>query len=310
MSPVTCPICNARDSRWHSNRGDRRKQIPGTWNYWACHNCELVFLHPLPSVRDLIGYYSTYYLGVAPLRPSKPSWGTRFPRLRNLFHAASGDVDPRDFVQFEPGSRILDYGSGLGTYMHFFKAKGAKISGVELSQTMVEQSRVQGLDVNLVDSFDKIPYSDGEFDVIFLMQVLEHLHNPHVIMEELSRVLARDGKIYIAVPNGRSIWAKVFGRHWLSGWFTPFHLFLYSSKSLGLLAAGHGLRVNRIWTRTPASWFSLNLAAKAHSTRNDIESYRGGMSARFLALITMIPLRVLELFTSENDCLVAELIKP
>jgi len=62
--------------------------------------------------------------------------------------------------------------------MHFFQAHGATISGVELSAPMVEQSRKSDLDVNLVANFDKLPYPDGEFDVIYLMQVLEHLHNP------------------------------------------------------------------------------------------------------------------------------------
>ena len=260
-------------------------------------------------MKDLIEYYANYYPANDSPQQSSPGLGTRHSKLRRIFHALSGDVDPRDFIRFQQGERILDYGSGSGTYMHFFQAHGATISGVELSAPMVEQSRKSDLDVNLVANFDKLPYPDGEFDVIYLMQVLEHLHNPQVIMSELSRTLAKTGKIYIAVPNGRSVWARVFGSNWLSGWFAPFHLFLYSVKSLSVLANLHDLRIKKAWSRTPNSWFLLNLSARVHKTRGVVEVQRTGIASRFLRPFAMLPLRAIDLITRESDCLVVELVK-
>ena len=310
MSPiVACPICSASAVSWFASQTDRRKGLSGRWDYWVCSICEVIFLHPTPSVKDLIEYYAKYYPANDSSDQSAPGLGTRHSLLRQIFHALSGDVDPRDFIRFKRGSRILDYGSGGGAYMHFFQARGATISGIELSPLMVEQCRKSNLDVNLVANFDKLPYPDGEFDVIYLMQVLEHLHNPQVIMSELSRTLAKTGKIYIAVPNGRSVWARVFGSNWLSGWFAPFHLFLYSVKSLSVLANMHGLRITQTWSRTPESWFLLNLSARVHNTRGQIEVDRTGLGSHLVRFLAMLPLRAIDLITRENDCLVVELVK-
>lgn len=255
-------------------------------------------------------YYSAYYIeNIATGTPIFQSSSTRYPKLRKIFHWFSGDVDPRDFIHVAPGTRMLDYGSGGGAYLSYFKSVGANISGAEISESMVSRCQSALLDVRHVTDSNKIPFPDREFEVVYLMQVLEHLRDPHEIMRELHRILADDGYIYLAVPNAASVWRKVFGNNWVSGWFSPFHLFVYELQSLKTLVQAHGFAIKQAYSRTPESWFRLNLSAM-FGVRHGAMEYRGTRLGRWLIRITAILfLRVLELFVKEKDCLVVKLLK-
>ena len=65
----------------------------------------------------------------------------------------------------------------------------------------------------------------------------------------------------MAIPNSKSVWKKVFGKNWVSGWFVPYHLFHYDKASLSKLARQHGFDMLESWSRTPESWFRLNVKA-------------------------------------------------
>ncbi|MBX7450628.1 class I SAM-dependent methyltransferase [Mycolicibacterium sp. 3033] len=230
--------------------------------------------------------------------------GTRRPALRRLYHALSGDVDPRDFVAVPPGGRVLDYGSGTGTYLSYFHARGVDIVGAEISDVMLDASERHGLRMHRVETFDVIPFPDAEFDVVYLMQVFEHLRGPRTFMKELSRILKPGGILHLALPNAASGWRKVFGANWVSGWFAPYHLVHYTKGSLARLAADHGLIVEASWSRTPESWFRLNSKAALHRRDNTVERPRSVIDSAPVRVLLMCLLRVIEIAMPERDCLV------
>jgi hypothetical protein len=115
--------------------------------------------------------------------------------------------------------------------------------------------------------------------------------------------------LYLAVPNAASIWRKVFGKNWVSGWFAPFHLFHYDSKSLALLAKQHGFEVVESWSSTPESWFRLNIKATIYSKENLLD-WRNTWLDSFPVRYSLMPLlRIAELVFRERDCLVMKLKK-
>ena len=262
---------------------------------------------PLPSDVQLTEYYSVYSKD-ASVKFSK-STGSRLPFLRRLFHRLSGDIDPRDFVQVPAGTRVLDYGCGHGSYLADFHANGVRISGAEFAGNLVDACCAHDLDVRRVENPDQIPFDDGEFHVVYLMQVFEHIRDPNGFMAELNRVLKPGGTLYIAVPNNKSVWRKVFGKNWVSGWFAPFHLFHYDHKTLSLIASRHGFKTVKSWSNTPDSWFRLNLKASISHMEKDLDWSQSWLSSRLVRYVIMSVLRVLELPIRERDCLVMELAK-
>jgi len=307
QSSKCCPICNGLPSSTVSNVVDRRKGIAGTWYVYQCQNCGVGYVSPPVSQEQLRTYYSFY--GSPDKIDKRKRWGARHPSLRKLAHRISGDVDPRDFVVVSAGQRVLDYGCGHGHYLSYFNERGLTASGAELSVPFVASCKSSGLDVRFVSDMDVIPFEDAQFDVVYLMQVFEHLANPNRMMEELSRVMRASGSLYLAVPNARSFWRKVFGENWVSGWFPPFHLFHYDSESLARLAKRHSFSIRRHWTATPERWFRLNVKAVLNKQSNRLDSTESLLDRLVLRVALLVFLRVVELFVGQRDCLIVELRK-
>ncbi|UCV06659.1 class I SAM-dependent methyltransferase [Dechloromonas denitrificans] len=286
---------------------DRRMGLAGEWRLVRCTACSVISMDPMATDEQLADYYAGY-AGDAPLDFSLKA-GSRRPWLRKLFHRLSGDVDPRDFIDAPMGARMLDYGCGNVGYLADFHARGFDISGAELSARVVEQCRRNGFDVRQVLSFSDIPFGSATFDVVYLMQVFEHLRDPNLFFGELFRIMRPDGTLYLAVPNADSIWRRVFGRNWVSGWFAPFHLFHYNSTGLASLARKHGFELVDTWSDTPESWFRLNLQAWLQPAENRLDSKQNWLASLPVRLVLMCLLRLVELPVSNRDCLVVKFKK-
>ena len=286
---------------------DRRKGVLGNWPLVKCNHCGVIFMTPMPTDDQLATYYAAYSQNdkVDLTR----GVGAQYPKLRKLFHWFSGDVDPRDFIKVPKNTRVLDYGCGHANYLCDFHDRGVSISGAEITGHLVNTCRSNNLDVRKVDDFSHIPFGDSEFDIVYLMQVFEHLRDPHRFMKELFRILKNEGILYLAVPNADSIWRKVFARNWVSGWFAPFHLFHYNRDVLKKLAGQHGFDVVDSWSSTPVMWFILNLKATIYPTENILDERKNWLDSRPIRYLMMLVLRIIELPFNQRDCLVLKLKK-
>lgn len=304
-----CQVCDemALDSTGAILLSDRRKGLPGVWQLTECKKCGVISMMPLPTDDQLASYYSVY----SPDKTVELSEraGSRYPKLRKLYHWFSGDVDPRDFVQVPPGARVLDYGCGHAGYLSDFHHRGVAISGAEIAAYAVEACRKHGYDVHQVEDFAHIPFSAREFNVVYLMQVFEHLRDPHGLFQEIARILKDDGVLYLAVPNAASVWRNVFGQNWVSGWFAPFHLFHYTRGALEQLAGQHGFDLVTSWSRTPESWFRLNVKAALYPNEHRLDWRRTWLDLSPIRYLLMCALRIIELSCREKDCLVVQFRK-
>ena len=284
---------------------DRRKGIPGKWQYVTCKYCGFISIIPLPSDSQLKNYYSFYSKN----KNIKSNRIKKYSIFIKLFHKLSGDVDPHDFISIPQGASILDYGFGEGSYINSFFEMGATISGAEINEENVKNILSNGIDVRLVDDFTKIPFEDERFDIVYLMQVFEHLRDPNVFLGELARITKNGGLIYLALPNELSYWRRIFKLNWVSGWFAPYHLHFYNRNTLSSLAIKHGFYLVDNWSRTPDRWFRTNLKAMLYPKENQLD-YRTTLIDTFpVRYIIMFLLRIAEIFIRESDCLVLKFQK-
>ena len=303
-----CPLCGGCETQFACANRDRRRGIPGEWRYWECRTCRSLFQHPMPTFHELQGFYANYTHTDCIDRA--PSRGTRWAALRRAYHVLTGDADPRDFVPARRGTRILDFGCGAAPYLNYFRSAGVDISGAEISPTLVAAHRAAGADVVLIESMERIPFANEEFDVVYLMQVIEHVLDPRELLAEVSRVLKRPGTLYLAMPNARSIWRRAFGARWVAGWFAPYHLFVYSMSGIRALAQATGFQVVRGWSVTPDSWLRLHLRATLRPGDNRLDArIPNWLDASLVRLPLALLLRAAELLVQERDCLVVELAK-
>lgn len=101
------------------------------------------------------------------------------------------------------GKTILDIGCGFGAYGFAAKKYGAKISvGVDINRKYLKKSAL-GL-VVLADAH-ALPFRDSCFDVVLMVEVLEHLSYEIEALREARRVVKKGGLLLITVPNKLSV---------------------------------------------------------------------------------------------------------
>lgn len=103
-------------------------------------------------------------------------------------------------------SRILDIGAGSGELeRRLFKMGFQNIVAVDLDDYLDRESIGGRPQLTLVDvSRDVWPFEDQSVDVVFLLQMLEHLENPWHCVREALRVTKPGGDIFIAIPHATS----------------------------------------------------------------------------------------------------------
>jgi ubiquinone/menaquinone biosynthesis C-methylase UbiE len=95
-----------------------------------------------------------------------------------------------------PGSKLLDFGAGTGTFSSAMKARGYDVACVELDDGLRSGLREAGF--NAVKVLDEL--TTGSTPYIYTLNVLEHIEDDQSIVNELARVLAKNGMLLIYVP--------------------------------------------------------------------------------------------------------------
>ena len=99
--------------------------------------------------------------------------------------------------------KALDLGCGNGDFsLRLAKVIQAdEIYGVDVSENIREVSRssIKAYKVNL--NFEKLPFPHNFFDVVFAVELIEHLLNPDNMLSEAYRVLSPDGVFLLSTPN-------------------------------------------------------------------------------------------------------------
>ena len=115
-------------------------------------------------------------------------------------------------VPFEEaaGKSVLEIGCGNGSDGVMFASRGARYTGVDLTQTAVdatsEHFRVLGLEgtFHTADA-ENLSFPDASFDFVYSLGVLHHTPNPRRAIDEVHRVLRPNGKAIVMLYHKNSI---------------------------------------------------------------------------------------------------------
>jgi 2-polyprenyl-3-methyl-5-hydroxy-6-metoxy-1,4-benzoquinol methylase len=156
---------------------------------------------------------------------------------------------------------VLDIGCGWGQTMKYLAAKGARCSGFDPAPEAV--AYVQSFGIECVRAgMEKMDVFEGRhFDVVLLMNVLEHLSDPVQVIEGIyNTVLANGGVLVVEVPNEFNAFQVAAQElHGLAQWWVapPAHLNYFSATSLTALLRGSGFEVPHAEASFPMELFLL-----------------------------------------------------
>ncbi len=104
-----------------------------------------------------------------------------------------------------PGSSgHLDIGCNDGRFLDALAAKGvAGLTGVDADRGAIERGREKfpDLDLRHLSGGEDLPFADGSFASVSLLDVLEHVDQQERLLTEIARVLHPGGRLVVTVPG-------------------------------------------------------------------------------------------------------------
>lgn len=121
------------------------------------------------------------------------------------------------------GVKILDFGAGKGHMCQrigdMLESMGLVpsecISACEIDNSGFEYKKINCLKIG-ADS--KIPFPDDSLDVVYAIEVIEHLKCPYTFIDEAYRVLKKDGMLILSTPNCGHLFSRL--AYLLTGFFS------------------------------------------------------------------------------------------
>lgn len=222
-----------------------------------------MWLHPRPQLSDLHAVYdasyfqnSQFFEGTSHLYGYYDYFEERFMKqaayqglLRNIKQMSGFDGGgPR---------RFLDIGCGLGYLMDVAHDEGFQVSGVEFNE--VAANRLRSKYVFPVYSGDVLEYTDDPFDVITLMDVVEHFIDPIQSLAHIKNLVKPGGLLVLTTMDCDGVVSKVLGTRVEDFRRVREHVFFFTRRSITDLLKKQGFEVISI--KSHGHYFRLGFLA-------------------------------------------------
>ena len=201
-----------------------------------CKTCSIVFLKDITkkdtdfipnAIDENIEYWSTPHL---------------FQKYKELFESFF-QIRINRIKKYAPSGLLLDIGSGYGFWQKYVNQNGFVSYGIEPDRSCFDYATNE----LTLENFFQTRFEDFEqkdlYDVITLVDVLEHFDSPYLTLRKVHKLLYSKGIIFIQVPDVLGF--KIPLMHNLG---LPFHLWQFNKKSMTNLLNKSGFELLEYWT--------------------------------------------------------------
>jgi len=217
LARVPCPIC-----------GPGTREVP-LWKknqlqYVRCDRCGLVYINPQLTDDSVARIYSEM------LYDQKSD---RLDLLLDHLDRYKSSLLKR-FERYRRTGNLLDVGCFKGFFVYSAAHRGWVAMGTEVSRPAVQFARRQlGLTVEQGDLLNLERFHRGQFDVITLFDVIEHLSRPDRYVRRAYRLLRPGGLLYLETPNVRALPRYLLGKRWTI--FHRLHRYYFQPETIDRL---------------------------------------------------------------------------
>lgn len=254
-----CPICNTDvvEKIYTLNYSmPAEYKLSRTIEVVCCSNCGMVY-DDLSAVLDDCEEYS---------KENNRYEDYEMDYIKRYLSEIGDDFSKR----FSPRDiSILDIGCSTGILLDILKNKGfVNICGLDPSKISCEKVVQRNINARQGSIYEKMIDFEDNFDVIILVQVLEHLYDVDKAIIQMKKWLKDDGYIYISVPDAAS-YQDYYGN--ISSVLCAEHINHFSEISLNRVMEKHGFKQRTFFKR------SFKVSEKSNTHGDDIVSSFDGI---------------------------------
>ncbi len=195
---MRCKLCGSENAavlnRIKSKYRSKGNIVRSEFSIIRCSNCSLIRVEPFLKQDILLEKYDKDYF-----KQYLNNTDDRKIYFREILDELDNLTDK--------GS-ILDIGCGDGLFLYLARSEGWRVYGVEPSSVaanFVKES--YGIDV-FNGIIEESNFKKGDFSLITLLNVLEHMLDPVSCIGAIRDLLRKDGLLVIETPNFENIWFK------------------------------------------------------------------------------------------------------
>lgn len=227
-SPSILPLFKAKDYTVSGQQFD----------IWQCNECTLRFTQDVPDETSIAPFYKAEEY-ISHTNTGKGAINQLYKKVRKITLKQKASLIKNATGRLK--GKLLDIGCGTGAFLHTMKGEGWSITGIEPDDTARSVAKsVYGIEPLAPDQL--FTQAQAAFDAITMWHVLEHVHNLHNYVAHLKTILAKEGKLFIAVPNYTALDATIYGHAW-AAYDVPRHLYHFTPLAIHRLMELHGLKV-------------------------------------------------------------------
>lgn len=254
MIQSKCPICEDLSYKLFSTAKDYEYGTSDeSFRYLECSKCECVYIEnqPIEKITEIYpnNYYSTSSIDVGKLG------------LYSFIKRVKFFIDKILFIRILNKIKLekiscLDIGGGYGWLLSSLRAMDERIKSTVVID-LSEASRKYAEEAGHLFICSTIESSKLEqrFDLILMLNLIEHVSSPKVALEMAYKYLNDDGLLLIKTPNTRSLNRKIFQYSYWGGLHAPRHWVLFNKKNFSKLALSLGFSVERFsYTQGAPQW--------------------------------------------------------
>jgi 2-polyprenyl-3-methyl-5-hydroxy-6-metoxy-1,4-benzoquinol methylase len=247
-----CPLCNESAVFYAKATDIEYFTTPQEFDFYHCTGCDILFISPMLIDQLSLIYPPTYYAFDESAKESA-AWRVKGWLDRRLL---------RGIVSRIAGTTlsVLDIGGGTG-----WMASAARDADKRVDKTLIidldsgakDHAEAMGhrFFFGRVEDFD----TAEKFDLILMLNLIEHVPHPDRIMEHASRLLSSQGRILIQTPNFKSFDAAIFRHRSWGGYHCPRHFVLFCADSINRMLKSNGLTAETFRYTQGATFWATSL---------------------------------------------------
>ena len=238
IEQVPCNLCGGRRTRLLYERPYGSEVLPDPGHFAAstdefqnygrivrCLDCGLAYTNPRPKSGALLQGYSScvdeLYLSESTSR------------------SINSHLSLNTIKRFVRSGRLLEVGASTGYFLNAARAD-FEVEGLEPSEWACRVAREKfGLEVRTESLESTRRFAPGSFDVVAMIDVIEHLSDPRQAVARAAELLRPGGVLYLVTPDIGSFSARLLRGYWWG--LRPAHLYYFDKATLGRLLDTAGL---------------------------------------------------------------------